>query len=61
VGSKSQSKNMPITSDLHWEVCKEKIAQSKDKLLELFAIKVEGPRLDIDLNRHVSSPSHDMS
>ncbi|KAE8809748.1 hypothetical protein D1007_13642 [Hordeum vulgare] len=47
---------MPITSSLHWDVYKEKVSQSEDKSLELFATKVEAPRFSIDLNRLVSSP-----
>ena len=44
VGAKSRLKSMPITSDLHWDVYKEKVSQSEDKSLELFATKVEAPR-----------------
>src|SRR3989337_2417730 len=44
VGAKSRLKSMPITSDLHWDVYKEKVFQSEDKSLELFATKVEPPR-----------------
>ena len=61
VGAKSRLKSMPITSDLHWDVYKEKVSQSEDKSLELFATKVESPRFTFDLNRHVSSPMDDMS
>lgn len=61
VGAKSRLKSMPITSDLHWEVYKEKVAQSEDKSLELFATKIQPPRFTIDLNRHVSPPTHDMT
>ena len=43
VGSKSRLKTMPITSDLHWNIYKAKVADSEDKSLELFATKVEGP------------------
>ena len=61
VGAKSRLKSMPITSDLHWVVYKEKVSQSEDKSLELFATKVESPRFTLDLNLHVSSPMDDMS
>ena len=57
VGAKSRLKSMPVTSDLHWDVYKEKVSQSEDKSLELFATKVEPPRFTIDLNQHVSSPN----
>ena len=50
---------MPITSQLHWDVYKEKVEGSQDKSLELFATKVEVPRTLLDLNRNVSSPIHD--
>ncbi|KAE8775458.1 Protease 2 [Hordeum vulgare] len=56
VGAKSRLKSMSITFDLHWDVYKEKVDQSEEKSLELFAIKVEPPRVAIDLNRLVSSP-----
>ncbi|KAE8792346.1 hypothetical protein D1007_33133 [Hordeum vulgare] len=56
VGAKSRFKSMPITSSLHWDVYKEKVSQSEDKSLKLFATKVEAPRFAIDLNRPVSSP-----
>ncbi|KAE8806960.1 hypothetical protein D1007_16826 [Hordeum vulgare] len=56
VGAKSRLKSIPITSSLHWDVYKEKVSQSEDKSLELFATKVEAPRFAIDLNRPVSSP-----
>ena len=54
-------KSTPIISDLHCDVYKEKVSQSEDKSLELFATKVESPRFTFDLNRHVSSPMDDMS
>ncbi|KAE8768625.1 hypothetical protein D1007_59878 [Hordeum vulgare] len=47
---------MPVTSDLHWDVYKEKVDKSEEKSIELFATKVEPPRAEIDLNRLVSSP-----
>ncbi|KAE8766242.1 hypothetical protein D1007_62726 [Hordeum vulgare] len=56
VGAKFRLKSMPITSNFHWDVYKEKVSQSEDKSLELFATKVEAPRFAIDLNRPVSSP-----
>ena len=56
VGVKSRLKSMYITSDLYWDVYKEKVDQSEDKSIELFATKVEPPRAEIDLNRLVSSP-----
>ncbi|KAE8803608.1 hypothetical protein D1007_20559 [Hordeum vulgare] len=59
VGVKSRLKSMPITSELHWKVYKDKVVVSQDKLLELFATKVELPVLQIDLNRHATSPIHD--
>ncbi|KAE8817115.1 hypothetical protein D1007_05321 [Hordeum vulgare] len=37
----------------------KKVVESQDKSLELFATKVEPPLLQIDLNRHASSPIHD--
>ncbi|KAE8779766.1 hypothetical protein D1007_47195 [Hordeum vulgare] len=43
VGAKSRLKSVPITSSLHWDVYKEKVSQSEDKSLELFATKVEAP------------------
>lgn len=60
VGVKSRLKSMPITSQLHWDVYKEKVEGSQDKSLELFATKVEVPRPLLDLNRNVSSPIHDV-
>ena len=33
VGAKSRLKSMPITSDLHWDVYKEKVSQSEDTKL----------------------------
>ena len=60
VGVKSRLKRMPITSQLHWDVYKEKVEGSHDKSLELFATKVEVPRPLLDLNRKVSSPIHDV-
>src|SRR3990170_4979932 len=59
VGVKSRLKSMPITSQLHWNVYKDKVEGSQDKSLELFATKVEVPRLLLDLNQNVSSPIHD--
>ena len=59
VGAKSRLKSMPITSELHWKVYKDKVEESEDRSLELFSTKVEVPRLQIDLNRNVSSPMHD--
>ena len=62
MGLKSQLKRMPITSQWHWNVYKEKLDASQDKSLELFAtrqFKVEVPRPLLDLNRNVSSPIHD--
>ena len=59
VGVRSRLKSMPITSQLHWDVYKEKVEGSQDKSLELFATKVEVPRPLLDLNRNVSSPIHD--
>ena len=62
VGVRSRLKSMPITSQLHWDVYKEKVEGSQDKSLELFAtrqVKVEVPRPLLDLNRNVSSPIHD--
>ena len=56
VGTKSRLKNMPIISELHWGIYKGKVAASEDMSLELFATKGQGSRLDIDLNRQVSSP-----
>ncbi|KAE8815597.1 protease 2 [Hordeum vulgare] len=56
VGAKSRLKTLPITSNLHWDVYKEKNSQSEDKSLELFATKIEAPQFAIDLNRPVSSP-----
>lgn len=61
VGVKSRLKSMPITSQLHWNVYKDKVEGSQDKSLELFATKVEVPQVQIDLNRIVSSPIHDVS
>ncbi|KAI5008566.1 hypothetical protein ZWY2020_009614 [Hordeum vulgare] len=58
VGVKSRLKSMPITSKLHWKVYMDKVVESQDKSLELFATKVEPPLLQIDLNRHASSPIH---
>ncbi|KAE8813711.1 hypothetical protein D1007_09218 [Hordeum vulgare] len=40
---------------------KKKLDQSEDKSLELFATKVEPPRIAIDLNRIVSSPMTEMT
>src|SRR3989337_552851 len=59
VGVKSRLKSMPITSQLHWNVYKDKVEGSQDKSLELFATKVEVPQLQLNLNRNVSSPIHD--
>ncbi|KAE8800756.1 hypothetical protein D1007_23760 [Hordeum vulgare] len=56
VGVKSRLKSMSVTSDLHWDVYMEKVAQTEDKLLELFATKVGPPRFAIDLDRRVSYP-----
>ena len=61
VGVKSRLKSMPITSQLHWNVNKERVEGSQDKSLELFATKVEVPRLEFDLNRNASSPIHGAS
>ena len=61
VGVKSRLKSMPITIELHWNVYKDKVEGSQDKSLELFAKKVEVPRLQLDLNRSMSSPLHDCS
>ena len=62
LGVKSQLKSMPITSQLHWNVYKEKVDASQDKSLEIFATKVDPtPPLQIDLNRNASSPIHDDS
>ncbi|KAE8792402.1 hypothetical protein D1007_33008 [Hordeum vulgare] len=52
---------MPITSQLHWDVYKEKVDASQDNSLEIFSIKVDAPPLQIDLNRKVISPIHDVS
>ena len=59
VGVKSRLKSMSITSELHWDVYKDKVKGSQDKSIELFATKVEVPRLLLDMNRNVSSPIHD--
>ena len=62
LGVKSQLKSMPITSQLHWNVYKDKVDPSQDKSLEIFAIKVDPPPpLQIDLNHNASSPIHDDS
>lgn len=61
LGLKSRLKSMPITSQLHWDVYKEKVDASQDTSLEIFAIKVDAPPLRIDLNRNVFSPIHDVS
>ena len=61
LGVKSRLKSMPITSQLHWNVYKEKVDASQDKSLEIFATKVDPPPLQIDLNRNASSPIHDGS
>ena len=51
LGVKSRLKSMPITSQLHWNVYKEKVDASQDKSLEIFATKVDPPPpLQIDLN-----------
>ena len=62
MGVKSRLKSMPITSQLHWNVYKDKVDASQDKSLEIFAIKADPPPpLQIDLNRNVSFPIHDGS
>ena len=61
LGVKSRLKSMPITSQLHWNVYKDKVDASQDKSLEIFATKVDPPSLQIDLNRNVFSPIHDAS
>ncbi|XBJ07194.1 hypothetical protein VPH35_012757 [Triticum aestivum] len=62
LGVKSRLKSMPITSQLHWNVYKEKVDASQHKSLEIFATKVDPPPpLQIDLNRNASSPIHDDS
>ena len=55
VGSKYRLKTMPITSDLHWNVYKAKVAYSEDNSLELFATKVDGPPTKMDLKGFASS------
>ncbi|KAE8767137.1 hypothetical protein D1007_61543 [Hordeum vulgare] len=50
VGVKSRLKNMPITLELNLKVYKDKVVESQDKSLELFATKVEPPVLEIDLS-----------
>ncbi|KAE8806010.1 hypothetical protein D1007_17793 [Hordeum vulgare] len=59
VGMKPRFKSMPITSELHWKVYKDKVVESQEKSLELFATKILLPMLQIDLNRHDTSPKHD--
>ncbi|KAF6997137.1 hypothetical protein CFC21_013393 [Triticum aestivum] len=60
LGVKSRLKSMPITSQLHCNVYKEKVDATQDKSLEIFATKVDPPPpLQIDLNRNASSPIHD--
>ena len=61
MGVKSRLKSIPITSQLHWNVYKDKVDGSQDKSLEIFATKVDPPPLQIDLNRNASSPIHDGS
>src|SRR3989337_2660353 len=61
LGLKSRLKSLPITSQLHWNVYKDKVDGSQDKSLEIFATKVDPPPLQIDLNRNASSPIHDGS
>ena len=39
LGVKSRLKTMPITSQLHWNVYKDKVDASQDKSLEIFATK----------------------
>ena len=45
LGVKSRLKSMPITSQMHWNVYKDKVEESQDKSLELFDRKVEVPRV----------------
>ena len=57
-GHRPRKKKIPITCELDWGAYKEVVAASEDKSLELFATKVGGDHLDIDLNR-CASLSHD--
>ncbi|KAE8819033.1 hypothetical protein D1007_03243 [Hordeum vulgare] len=59
VGVKSRLKTMPITSELHWKVYKDIVLESQDNSLEIFVTNIELPLVQIDLNRHATSPIHD--
>ncbi|KAE8767713.1 hypothetical protein D1007_60897 [Hordeum vulgare] len=48
-------KTMRVNSEQRWLAHKDTVTESLDKPLELFAIKTNGPNLQLDLNR-VASP-----
>ncbi|KAE8767288.1 hypothetical protein D1007_61380 [Hordeum vulgare] len=52
---------MPITSELHWDVYKEKVDASQYNSLEIFSIKVDARPVQINWNCNVFSPIHDVS
>ncbi|KAE8803160.1 hypothetical protein D1007_20929 [Hordeum vulgare] len=48
-------KTMCVNSEQRWLAYKDTVAESLDKVLELFAIKTNVPNLQLDLNRVASS------